>query len=351
MAFKKPNYDAVFRELRKQADDEADKLSLSYPYNVTKDDLGYVRYDIYPYRGDKRSHQAYTHMNLHMPAEVTDALASEWAAETDVLKAAMATSKRVSELTENLAATDGDKKAITGQVVAATVEGMDALGSTAESVLKIPGLDMLTSGTMRRKRKAVNPHEVHAFKGVSFRTFEFTHKLIPYNPEEAKNIRQMLHWFKFFAAPGKSSTTHLTYPAEWNIGFYNKYGLNQFLPQINKCVLTEVSINFAGSSTWSMHYDGSPVDMEITLSFQETVLPTRDVIKKERVAWNENLSAGTRNKNIDDLSEGDNYSLGDILGENSLIGKNIPEDMKATTKDYYSTWKSYLNADEPKQEF
>ena len=46
-------------------------------------------------RGDKRSHQSYTNMNLHMPAEITDAFASEWAAETDILNVAAAATKRI----------------------------------------------------------------------------------------------------------------------------------------------------------------------------------------------------------------------------------------------------------------
>ena len=62
------------------------KGSLSYPDNLSSEELGYVRYDIYPYRREKSSHIQIANINLHMPAEISDALASEWTAESDMLR-------------------------------------------------------------------------------------------------------------------------------------------------------------------------------------------------------------------------------------------------------------------------
>lgn len=312
---------------------------LKYPQDVTSNELGYVRYDIYPHRQEDDGHQSYTNINLHMPIGVEDSLSAEWAAENDLITTGGAAAKRMIEETKRSRGSE-TKAGANSEAMSTGLELLDAFGSKAEEILKVPGLDVLTSGTMRRRRRVINPHERHFFKGVGFRAFEFAHKLIPFNEDDAKNIRDICRWFRYYSAPGTAKVTHFDYPAEWHIGFYRGNALNPYLPQIHRCVLTTVSINYTGSSTWSMHRDGAPTDVELNLSFVETVLPTRDVIEQEISPSGLPQSPEQRNKFIEDVSAEANLELvetfGDVkqlYGKAKAMGKNGNAYGKETTKE------------------
>ena len=327
----------------------ANENALSYPHDITSNALGYVRYDIYPHRQDVDSHQSYSHMNLHMPAEIGDALEAEWSADSDMLNSSLALGKRFIDLQDRVGSVRsyGDAGDAAKAVISAGVETADLFAGKIGDAMKIPFLDALTKPLMRRKRRATNPHEAHFFQDVSFRTFEFTHKLIPFSREESEIIRKICHWFRFFAAPRKANSTHYEYPAEWHIGFYNQDKLNPYLPQIYRCVLTGVNVNYTGSSTWSMHPDGAPTDVEITLTFTETVKPTRDIIHQEINTWNKTI--GPRRRNAVIGSESDETTLSDVLGS-SVIAEALPGAVKDALKTFAETWNEYGGVDTPNKE-
>ena len=335
----------VHRSARKFADANA----LSYPGDITNSALGYIRYDIYPHRGEQDSHQSYSHINLHMPAEIGDTLSAEWSADSDMMNTALALGKRYMELQNKVGSVGQGSGAgdAAKAVIAAGIEGADLFASKIGDALQIPFLDAITKPMMRRKRRATNPHEAHFFQDVEFRTFEFTHKLIPFNQDEAEVIRKICHWFRFFASPRKANATHYEYPAEWHIGFYNDDTLNPYLPQIYRCVLTGVNINYTGSSTWSMHSDGSPTDLELSLEFTETVKPTRDIIHQEVDTWNKAMGPDARNVVIGEKSA--ETSVEEVL-RTSLASGLVPESAVPAVQNFYATFKSYGGVDTPNSE-
>ena len=134
---------------------------------------------------------------------------------------------------------------------------------------------------------------------------------------------------------------------EWHIGFYNQDKLNPYLPQIYRCVLTGVNVNYTGSSTWSMHPDGAPTDVEITLTFTETVKPTRDIIHQEINTWNKTI--GPRRRNAVIGSESDETTLSDVLGS-SVIAEALPGAVKDALKTFAETWNEYGGVDTPNKE-
>ena len=97
------------------------------------------------------------------------------------------------------------------------------------------------------------------------------------------------------------------YPGQFNIGFYNHHHVNTYLPQIWPCVCTGIEVNYTGSATWSQFRSGAPTDIELQLTFQEIVLPTKEVMQMEGKAFhrqgytsssrnNEQIQADLQNK-------------------------------------------------------
>ena len=64
------------------------------------------------------------------------------------------------------------------------------------------------------------------------------------------------------------------YPPTFQITFYNGTEVNKFMPKIMPCYLTTVDATYNASGN-SFHRDGSPVEVDMTLSFQETKTLTR----------------------------------------------------------------------------
>ena len=264
---------------------------LSYPNDITENELGYVRYDVYKhsseqYRPEGQLPTSLGHINLHMPAEIGDTIASEWSEETDHISGGAALAQSGSALFDSVKNSKSiDFGAIAQTMSKGTLAGISSLGNMGKAVFE--GADFVTRGIQRRMGQAMNPHEQHFYKGVAFRTFSFSHKLIAFSPSDSEVIRSIIYNFKYFSLPSVSSEDrmHFKYPSEFHIGFYNKDVLNSYLPIINQCVCTNVAVNFTGSSTWSQFASGAPTDVELTLEFTETILPTKEVMQAETKAW------------------------------------------------------------------
>jgi hypothetical protein len=54
--------------------------------------------------------------------------------------------------------------------------------------------------------------------------------------------------------------------------------LNQYLPFVTTSVLKDLKVNYAGSGEYVSHADGAPVEIDLTLSFQEIQMLNKTVI-------------------------------------------------------------------------
>lgn len=144
-----------------------------------------------------------------------------------------------------------------------------------------------TTGTSLREGvelnvgKALNSHLAALFENVGFRSHEFTYKLIAKNENESKEIRNIIQILKYAMHPALSSQGNVfEYPDEWYIHFRKGYreNLYDFAP----CVLTNFNVQYNGSNVPVFFEDTlAPVDIDITLQFQEVEILTKDKIEKE----------------------------------------------------------------------
>jgi hypothetical protein len=123
---------------------------------------------------------------------------------------------------------------------------------------------------------AVNPHLAVVFEGVGFRTHQFTYKMIARNQQESDVIKNIINTFKYNMLPSYTAgTLALTFPDEWEIEFASS--LKPYLYDIGTCVLENVNVNYNGEGMpVFFENSGAPVSIEITLSFKETQIFTKE---------------------------------------------------------------------------
>ena len=174
----------------------------------------------------------------------------------------------------------------------------------------------------------LNPNAEMLFSGTEFRNFSLNYKLVPRNEDEARAIRQIISTFKQAMLPSHSTagadasvfgtatgvnaigdeatkngrefstgSVNMTERAGWdfwgwagtggvqsldnafiavpnlcNVAFMSGSGLNPHVPQYKMCAITNVDVNYTPDGAWATYGDGSPVAIQLTVSFQETKL-------------------------------------------------------------------------------
>jgi len=115
------------------------------------------------------------------------------------------------------------------------------------------------------------------FQGVGFRSHQFTYKFIARNQDESDVIKNIINTFKFFMLPSFAGGSSLAfnYPDEFEIKFAEE--ISPYLYDIGTCVLKDVSVNYNGEGIpLFFENSGAPVSIELSLSFQETQIYTKE---------------------------------------------------------------------------
>lgn len=121
---------------------------------------------------------------------------------------------------------------------------------------------------------AVNPNTNLAFGGTQVRSFNFAFKLVSQSAEEANVARKIEQLFRKYMYPELAGKIAIKYPPQFQITFYNGGDINPYMPKIMPCYLMSVTATYNSSSN-SFHADGSPVEVDLNLAFQETKALTR----------------------------------------------------------------------------
>jgi len=136
----------------------------------------------------------------------------------------------------------------------------------------------------------LNPHKAVVYQGPGgFRTFSFTFVLVPKSADEAKEIFNIVKFFKKRMHPGTGagaginniSSVTLTYPDEFEIQYFinNKPadGFDHTRPlfKIHNCFMESFAADYTTSGTVSFMDDKQPVTTTISMGFKETQLLTQ----------------------------------------------------------------------------
>ena len=156
----------------------------------------------------------------------------------------------------------------------------------------------------------LNPNAEMLFSGMEFRNFSLNYKMVPRNPTEAKNIKNIIKTFKTAMLPshstagnakifGTDTSVKFDEKAGWDIwggfnfftsnmhqidnafiavpnlclvSFMSGSGINPNVPQYKMCAITNVDANYTPDGAWATYDDGTPVATTLNISFQETKL-------------------------------------------------------------------------------
>jgi hypothetical protein len=133
---------------------------------------------------------------------------------------------------------------------------------------------------------AINPQIQMLYRGLGLRTFSLSFVFSPKSQKEAKTVNEIIHTFKYHAAPEltsgatvSSQSMYLIPPSLFNVSFMSQGKENPYLPKYADCVLEDIEVNFAPNG-FAAHTDGAPVQTTLTLQFKETEIVDRARLQK-----------------------------------------------------------------------
>jgi len=140
----------------------------------------------------------------------------------------------------------------------------------------------LKAGMNLQSRTLLNPNTNTTFTGNAIRSFTFAFKMVASSPEEAELVRKIHSKFRTFTYANSRSDSQnliLEFPPTWTIRFLDGRGNEiKYLPKIFSCYLVSIESSF-NSTTNMFHSDGAPLEVDISVSYQETRTLTRQDIK------------------------------------------------------------------------
>ena len=178
--------------------------------------------------------------------------------------------KRVANLTDER----GDKISDT-----ATANAKGALEAFTLSTVANKAINPALSVIAGRK---VNPRKEQLFNDVGWRTFTMQFDLAARSAKDMENIESIIRVFKYHAYPELTPGNYMwIYPAHFDIVHYYRNEVNYHMPRHATSVLTNIDVDYSGGQNFiSVHHDGSPVLIKLTLTFAEIAILNRDSIAK-----------------------------------------------------------------------
>ena len=132
--------------------------------------------------------------------------------------------------------------------------------------------------------RALNPRMELAFQSVPFRSFNFEFDFAPKNQNEVNQVNKIIDLFKFHMQPDVSDEKFMITPSEFQIMYYYRDKVNTYIPKISRCVLTDMSVDYAPEGVFHTFkadkHGAMPVISKVSLTFSETEIMTKQTIQR-----------------------------------------------------------------------
>jgi hypothetical protein len=145
--------------------------------------------------------------------------------------------------------------------------------------------DAISDAVLYNKRTLLNPNQVTTFSGSNTRSYSLDFKLVAQSQKESDDIRELIKRLQYNAYPA-GNVLVLKYPSEFKLSVLSAgtpssgdSGYNKYYSPMYNCFLMNISVayNTSGNSFYS---SGAPLDISLTLGFQETKALTREDIEQ-----------------------------------------------------------------------
>ena len=159
----------------------------------------------------------------------------------------------------------------------------EAGAAMGASLAKLPGAfgaADVASAMSASTGTALNPFKETVFESVDFRSFAFKYKFFPKNEAESKAVYDIINTFKFHMHPEMSAgKLFFIYPSEFNITYYFGDAENGYFHKFATCALESMDVSYGGEQ-FSSFRDGSPTEINMSLTFRELEILTKNMIQE-----------------------------------------------------------------------
>ena len=156
-----------------------------------------------------------------------------------------------------------------------------AVTNFAETITDTEGAAGLFNKTFGQ---ADNPFMEVLFDKMAMRSFTYNFTFAPKNVTERNDVQKIIALFRFHMAPELQgqAARFLTLPSEFDIHYMyqsqdGQASENDYYNKIATCVLRDCSVDYTPNGVKSFD-DGSPTQIKMSLTFQETQLLTKELI-------------------------------------------------------------------------
>jgi hypothetical protein len=244
-----------------------------YPANVGEDVFqAFILFQEWE-RQDRNSSRPTNTYALYMPERLVNPNTVSWDAEKLGVVAGLGTELMNGQISTGTALSNVYQ-------AGATRAKFNIASSIAQKMGSSASAETLMGATLQ---KIPNPYLTMLFRGVDFRTFEFTFKLYPHSQQDTITIRDMIKSLRMASLPpgkGGSGDYLLGYPNEFTIEYHYGDIINPWLNKFKRCVLVGIDTDYTGSGMWSMTRDGFPAEITLNLRFTEIEIVLRDDVNE-----------------------------------------------------------------------
>ena len=154
-----------------------------------------------------------------------------------------------------------------------------AMGALFAKLPQVAGLGSPTDLIGASAKVALNPFKEVLFESIDFRTFSFKYRFLPKSEKESQQIEQIIKIFKFHMHPELSTNKlFFIYPSEFEIAYYFENSENKYFHKFKPSVLETMEVTYGGDN-FSSFRSGNPTEINMSLTFRETEILTKQQIK------------------------------------------------------------------------
>lgn len=162
-----------------------------------------------------------------------------------------------------------------------TLTSSESAAAIGLQAAKLPGMFSgvdISTAAQKNAGVSLNPFKEVIFESVDFRTFQFKYRFFPRSPEESRRVKDIISLFKYHMHPEMSNNKlFYIYPSEFIITYYYNNERNDYFHRFANCVLEQMDVSYGGEQ-FSSFSDGSPTEINMSLTFRETELLTKKMI-------------------------------------------------------------------------
>lgn len=144
------------------------------------------------------------------------------------------------------------------------------------------GGETIGGGVRSALQVSANPNSRTLFRSVAIRKFTFAFKLVAASEEEAREIKNIIKFFRVNMYPEETAFSSISYAYKFPAPFLIKmtYDSKEVATKLLPAYLEDVSVGY-NSTAQAMHNDGSFLETDLQLSFVETrALRRKEIIEK-----------------------------------------------------------------------